>query len=256
MSQSDQTQLANDLWAARESGDVVSTNQHPSNAQEAYELLEAVTKATGRDIVGYKLGATTEAALGLMNLSGPFAGPLLSGCCFDSGHPAKVSAAHNPAIETEFVLGLKKDLPTGQNLSDADIAEAVDWVAGGFEIIGARFEQTPTGKGLCTIADGAGNHMVITGAAKKDWHDLDIAALPATLDVNGETKSGMSKDSLEGSPIGMLRWFANEGPVPARGIKAGDVIYCGTCTGLTPIKAGDVIEADFGVLGKVSTKIS
>lgn len=260
MNQSEQNKLAAALWAARESGDVVTSSSHPTTVEAAYALLNAVTEASERDIVGYKLGATTEAALELMGISEPFAGPLLNGYCFDSGHTAKVYPANNPAIETEFVLGLKKDLPTGQNLTDAEVADAVDWVAGGFEIIGARFAEMPTGRGMCTIADGAGNHLVVTGAAKKDWQDLDMAALPTSLSVNGETKSGISKDSVQGSPIGMLRWFANKGAnkgvVPARGIKAGDIIYCGTCTGLTPIKAGDVIEADFGVLGKVSTQIN
>ena len=122
--------------------------------------------------------------------------------------------------------------------------------------MGARFAQMPTKHGLSVIGDGAGNHMVVTGAGKKDWQDLDVAALPATLSINGETKSGISNDSVQGSPIAMLKWFANEGFVPVRGIKAGDIIYCGTCTGGTPIKAGDIIEADFGVLGKISTTIS
>jgi len=256
MNQSDQNKLAAELWAARESGDVVASNQHPESVEAAYTLLDAVTAASGRDIVGYKLGATTNAALGLMSLDTPFAGPLLSGCCFDSGHAAIVSEVNNPGIETEFVLGLNKDLPSGASLNDTDIADAIDWIAGGFEIIGARFADMPTGRGLCTIGDGAGNHMVITGTPNKDWQNLDLTALPATLNVNGETKSGISSDSLEGSPIAMLKWFANHGAVPARGIKAGDIIYCGTCTGLTPVKAGDVIEADFGVLGTVRTTIS
>ena len=126
MNQSDQNKLAAELWAAREAGEVVSSQQHPTSVAAAYELLNAVTTASGREIVGYKLGATIDAALELMGLDEPFAGPLLNGCCFDSGHTAKVHPANNPAIETEFVLGLKKDLPTGANLSDAEIAEAVD----------------------------------------------------------------------------------------------------------------------------------
>jgi len=248
--------LAKDLWNARLAGQQVTTDKHPASIDDAYELLQAVTEASAQTVVGYKLGATTEPALKLMGLDEPFGGPLLDSACFDSGHKAIVHAANNPAIETEFVLGLSKDIQAG-SATDEDIIDAIAWVAGGFEIIGARFAEMPTGRGLCTIGDGAGNGMVITGAQYSDWKSLDMAALPTTLSVNGaETASGMSKDSLHGSPIAMLKWFANSGLVPARGIKAGDMIYCGTCTGLTPIKSGDKIEADFGALGSVATQIA
>jgi 2-keto-4-pentenoate hydratase len=36
-----------------------------------------------------------------------------------------------------------------------------------------------------------------------------------------------------------------------RGLRAGDYIMTGTCTGLTPLHPGDHAVADFGVLGMV-----
>lgn len=257
MTTSSNASLARELWSARSTGSVVSTDNHPASLDEAYALLAEVTQATEKTVVGYKLGATTEPALGMMQLEEPFAGPLLDGSCFDSGHQATVHSVNNPGIETEFVLGLSQDIPTDSEVTEDTVRQAIGWIAGGFEIIGARFAEMPTGRGLCTIGDGAGNHMVITGAPHKDWSQLDIAALPATLTINGEAKaSGFSRDSLFGSPIAMLTWFANSNTVPARGIKAGDIIYCGTCTGLTAIQSGDDIEADFGVLGTVTTTIA
>jgi len=120
----------------------------------------------------------------------------------------------------------------------------------------ARFADTPTGKGLCTIADAAGNGSVITGNPYNDWASLDISALPVSLKINGETMaSGASSGCLYGSPLAMLTWFANSQLLPARGLRAGDIIYCGTCTGLIPVKPGDEIEADYGVLGTVRTSI-
>ncbi len=251
------TALAKELWEARQAGHVVDSDQHPTDVAQAYQLLEAVTAATGKNIVGYKLGATTAPALEMMQLEEPFAGPLLDGLTFSSGHTAAVFAENNPALESEFVLGLSKDIPAGGNLTESDVAAAVGWIAGGFELIGKRFAELPTGRGLCTIGDGAGNFIVVTGEPNNDPHALDLAALPVTLKVNGEVSaSGLSNDSLQGSPLGMLTWFANSSVVPERGLKAGDMIYCGTCTGLTPVKSGDKVEADFGVLGTVSTTIA
>lgn len=257
MASSTNPALGKALWDARVSGELVSTDQHPRNIEEAYTLLWETTAVSGQTVVGYKLGATTEAALELMKISEPFAGPLFESSSFESGHAALVHAAHSPAIETEIVLGLKKALPSNGGVTEQEVAAAVDWVGGGFEIIGSRFASMPTGRGVCTIGDGAGNHMVVTGSRYADWQSLDPKALTATLIVNGTVvANGMSRDSIHGSPIAMLTWFANSAFVPDRGIQAGDMIYCGTCTGLTPIKYGDVIEADFGVLGRVSTTIT
>jgi len=248
--------LATELWNARQTGDQITTDQHPTDMATAYEILGEINRISGKSIVGYKLGATADFALELLKLDGPFAGPLLDACCHDSGHQAKVHSSQNPGIETEFVLTLGTDIPITGSVTESEVASAVASISGGFEIVSARFADMPTGRGLCTIADSAGTNQVITGKAYADWQQLDIAALPAALTVNGEnTANGMSKDSIHGSPLGMLTWFANSGLVPERGLKAGDIVYCGTCTGLTPIKPGDQIEADFGVLGKVNTTI-
>lgn len=251
------TSLAAELWNARELNTVVHSDKHPTSLKAAYELQDAVTQASNQKILGYKLGATTEAALKLLSLSGPFAGPLLGDYCHKNGHTASVQIENNPGVEAEFVLGVSKDIPTTKNLTEADVADAVEWIAGGFEIVAARISNMPNARGLCTIGDGAGNHSVITGEPNHQWRELDLTALPVKLSVNGEVSvNGTSGDSLQGSPLAMLTWFANSDLVPPRGIKAGDIIYCGTCTGLTPIKPGDTLTADYGVLGQMAMTIA
>jgi len=124
--------LATELWNARKSGTVVTTDKQPASLATAYELQEAVTQVSGRKILGYKLGATTDAALELLDLGGPFAGPLLDGFCHKNEHKASVQMANNPGIESEFVLGIAQDLPYTGSLSESEVAQAVAWVAGGF----------------------------------------------------------------------------------------------------------------------------
>jgi len=250
------TALGAELWMARQSGDLVANADHPSSIASAYELLASVTAASGRDVMGYKLGATADAALEMLQLTEPFAGPLLDGACLQSDSEVTVYPAHKPGIEAEFVFGLSRDLPTNGALTENDVSQCIGWIAGGFEIVSARFADTPTGRGLCTIGDGAGNFAVITGAPHADWQALDLTALPVKLIINGKAvASSTSKDSIFGSPLAMLTWFVNSDVLPARGLRSGDIIYCGTCTGLIPIKPGDEIEADYGVLGTVCTSI-
>jgi len=71
MADSTHQALAAALWNARQAGTVVTTEQHPTDVASAYALLAAVTDASGREIVGYKLGATAEATLNLLQLTAP-----------------------------------------------------------------------------------------------------------------------------------------------------------------------------------------
>ena len=41
-----------------------------------------------------------------------------------------------------------------------------------------------------------------------------------------------------------------------RGLKAGDIVSTGTCTGLDPVQPGDVVQAEFGSLGTVDIRVS
>ena len=40
-------------------------------------------------------------------------------------------------------------------------------------------------------------------------------------------------------------------PADKAGLKAGDIVSTGTCTGIDAIKPGDEVIADFGSLGRV-----
>ena len=54
-----------------------------------------------------------------------------------------------------------------------------------------------------------------------------------------------------GDPIGAVAWLAGQPRLAGRGLKRGEIVMTGTCTGLTPITLGDRATADFGELGQV-----
>jgi 2-keto-4-pentenoate hydratase len=55
-----------------------------------------------------------------------------------------------------------------------------------------------------------------------------------------------------GDPRLALAWLANELRGLGLTLRAGEVVTTGTCHPPLPIQSGDRMEADFGVLGKVS----
>jgi 2-keto-4-pentenoate hydratase len=247
--------LAAALWAARMNGDVIAVtpSQQPATAAAAYEVQAAMIKHAGLAQVGWKIGATTKATQALLNVDEPLVGPLFAPHCHPDGAEVKLVAAHRPGLESEFLVGLAADLPPrGRPYEAGEVTAAVDFIAPAFEIIGCRFAGGLAGKGLLATADGGANAAIVQGEAVRDWRRFDLGRHAVRLRLNGtEVASGSSSDLVFGDPIGAVAWLANH-PVPAgRGLKRGDIVMTGTCTGLTPIKAGDAALADFGELGQV-----
>jgi 2-keto-4-pentenoate hydratase len=252
--------LAEALWKARTDGEVIAVDgaRAPATAAAAYEVQAAMIELAGLEPVGWKLGATTVVAQDLLAIDQPFIGPLFAPHCHGNGAEVALVAAHCPGLESEFLVGLGADLPAREQPYQAnEVAAAVDFVAPAFEIVGARFEGGMKGNGLLVIADGGGNAAIVQGAPVRDWQRFDLAAQTARLSINGtETASGSGSALIFGDPIAAVAWLANQPQIAPGGLKRGDLVMTGTCTDLTPLKAGDRASADFGELGEVHARFT
>ncbi len=154
------------------------------------------------------------------------------------------------------MVGLAKDLPPREEAYSArEVEEAVAWVAPGFEIVGPRFSGGLPGAGLLAIADGGVNIDFVLGPRHEAWQALDLTAHEAVLSINGQERArGHSGMLLFGDPVRAVAWLASQPSIAPRGIRAGDVVTTGTCTGITPLAPGDEAEADFGPMGVVTAR--
>jgi len=71
------------------------------------------------------------------------------------------------------------------------------------------------------------------------------------ITLRGERFIGRGKNVL-GDPRVALAWLANELSGLGITLRAGEVVTTGTCHPPLPIQSGDRMDADFGVLGRVS----
>ncbi len=245
--------LAHQLAAARDKGTTLSPVGVPDTLEQAYALQQQVNEASGATITGFKIGATLPATMDALQVHEPVFGALYDRYTHTLGDTIAIHAAHNAKIETEFVVCLSAALHASKrHITLDDVTQATAWVAGGFEIIGSRFTGQPLGVKL--VSDAGGNIDFLYGQPYTDWQSLNLDNHGATLTINGEfVASGHSGMSIAGNPLGMVAWLANHPQLQPRGLIAGDMITCGTCTGLIPVKAGDQVCADFGELGIVST---
>ena len=148
-----------------------------------------------------------------------------------------------------------RDLPPRS--SPYTVQEALDAVASlhpAIEIPDSRFSDFVSAGAAQIIADNACAHLFVLGApTPSNWRALDLVEEKPVITLRGETFIGHGKNVL-GGPQLALTWLANELRQLGVSLRAGQIVTTGTCHPPLPIQAGDVMEADFGVLGKVSVR--
>ena len=252
------TGLSRRLWEARRDGRSirVEEGERPAGEADAYAVQRGITDVSGREVAGFKIGATAQVAIDLLGVEGPFFGPLYRETFRGDGATIRLPMAHSPGIEAEFVVGIASDLsPRAAPWSLDEVRGAVAWVAPGLEIVGTRIESGLAGAGVLAIADGGANIDFVLGPTHGDWRDADLTSHPVVLNVNGtEVASGHSGMLVFGDPIAGVAWLANRPEIAPRGLRAGDAITTGTCTGIRPLAPGDEVFADYGSLGSVRAR--
>ena len=261
------TQYAQQLWQARLAGTFCEPIADTLTVANAYAIQSACTQAASADesVVGYKIGATSDETLGILGLDEPFYGPLYkSAFSTNDGHKERLQlqlfTQHKPRVEAEFVVCMKNDFARGNSEANVvinDIVEHIDWIAPGLEIVASRFNGAVDNPGLHAIADfGANQHMVV-GQPYSPWRELDLSSHPVTLaitnqpDVNGH--SGMS---IYGNPLEFVCWLLNQPAMHSKGLRSGQLVSCGTCTGAPFVRSGDSVTADYGAMGRLAVDIT
>lgn len=247
--------LAARLWEARRTGGVVdaATVALPATLDEAYAIQAEMTALSGAAIIGFKVGSTSIEAQRMLGTTEPGAAPMLAPYAWASPALVPISAGHMPAVEGEFAFRLAADLPArAAPYARAEVTDAVAAVAGAIEVVGTRFAGGLAGKGrLLTTADGGVNIGFVAGTWTTAWRDLDLPAHAVAMTINGIARGSGTGARALGDPINVLVWAANKLSTLGRGLRAGEVVSTGTCTGLDDVRPGDRAVADFGSLGRV-----
>lgn len=247
--------LAQRLWHARRTGTVVDQADvaAPQTMGEAYAMQREIVALAGAASRGFKVGSTSIEAQRVLGTNEPGSAPLLAPYVYESPARVPVAAAHTPCVEGEFAFLLGRDLPPRDAPYTRDeVAAAVAAVAGAIEVVGTRLAGGLAGKGrLLVTADCGANIGFVGGVWHRDWRALDLATHPVSLTVNGMRRGSGTGSRALGHPLNVLLWLANQQSALGRGLRAGEIVSTGTCTGLDPVTPGDRVAADFGSLGTV-----
>lgn len=228
----------------------------PADLHEAIRIQDALHERLGLECVGWKIGMSSRTALAAGGLPEPFTGRLYRPRQHASPAHFPADAFAHPILEAEIAFRMARDLPPRpQEYTEAEVLDAVASALLGIEVADNRYDAEPPIPPLLLTADNGATGAYVVGPDVPGWRELDLAAVEATMEVNG----ALAGASLEGDarclPVPVLVWTANALSARGIGLKAGDVVSTGTAT--APVTCGRRAHAvaRFGDLGEVRLEI-
>jgi len=255
------TQAAQTIWTAWQTGQTLSTLPaacKPSTAQEGYAAQAQLALCAGRQVVGWKIAATSANGQAHIQVGGPMAGRLLSGQIFASGDTVPSDGNRMRVAEPEFAFTMGMDLPPrGTPYSLPEVMAAVAQLHPAIEVPDSRFAPfTEAGEAQLLADNACARHFVLGPPAPGDWQALDLS----TFTVHARVEQGASLkytregqgEQVLGDPRIALTWLANQLSGQGITLEKGHVVTTGTCMVPLALEPGNTATADYGPLGCVS----
>ena len=219
----------------------------PTSVPEAHAIQDAVTAALGTAIGAFKANAPAGAE--------PTRGVIYAPSIHTS--PSRIPASLVPqcGVEGEVAFVFRTALPPRDTPYTRDEVAAVVEACPAIEVVTSRFADPDLASPLEKLADGISNGGFVHGVPIKQWQGLELGKLKVTLTVNGATVLEQVGGHPTGDPLGIAVALV-EMMRGAGGVKAGQMVTCGSCTGLRYLKPGDVCGVQFEGLGAAEVTFS
>src|SRR5262249_44265418 len=244
-------------WRAGTKLSALDASMRPLDRVEAYAIQAEIERTSNARLFGWKIAATSEAGQKHINVAGPMAGRILAQTVIPHGGTAAMTGNEMRVAEPEFAFRMAIDLPPRSSpYTIAEVLDAVDTLHPAIEIPDSRFADFVNAGEAQIIADNACAHLFVMGRpTTENWRALDLVEQKPGITLRAQQYVGHGKNVL-GDPRIALAWLANELRQLGLTLRAGEVVTTGTCHSPLAIRSGDLVEADFGPLGKVSVRFS
>jgi 2-keto-4-pentenoate hydratase len=227
--------------------DALPSGAQPTSETDAYAIQELVAMELG-PIAGWKVGSATLH-------SEPFRAPLHAATIFP-GDSIPARLLHIIGVEGEIVYRLGRDLPSRPSAySREEVLGAVSTMHPAIELVDTRFTSLSTVDALSQRADQQNHGALCVGPALRDWEHIDAPKQRVRLAINGHTACESIGGNSAVDPVRLLVWLANRGSQTLGGLKAGQVITTGSCTGTIFVEPETRIVATFPGLGTIEVLV-
>jgi len=208
----------------------------------------------GRVIRGHKVGLTSVAMQQMLGVGEPDYGHLLDDMFVFEDSQVAVSQLCQPRIECEIAFVLDGPLPS-KGCNAADVLRMTRYVMPAIEIIDSRISNWEIGL-PDTIADNASSARVVLGGQATSVDQIDLRSLTGTLIRNDDVIATGESSAVLGNPVTAVAWLATKVQEFGVTLDTGHVILSGSCTRAFDVTAGDLVRAEFEILGGVSVQFT
>lgn len=219
---------------------------------DAYRVQDALADAHGA-VRAWKVSALIPEQQRNYPTDRPVAGALFAPFVHETPARLALRAFVAPLMECEIAYRLGRDLPPRDKpYTRAEIADAVEALVPAIEIADCRLPSAAPD--LLKLADDMGNGAFVAGAPVRDWQGIDLKGREVALTLNGQAAARGPCAKILGDPLMGVVGLANAQPLPAGGLKRGQIVTTGTCITPVAMTTGTHV-ADFGALGRVELAV-
>ncbi|MEO5921463.1 MAG: fumarylacetoacetate hydrolase family protein [Pseudolysinimonas sp.] len=252
------TEIADELVVARRDRAQVAllTTRNPEmTVEDAYAvqgLWAERQTASGRTLVGRKIGLTSKVMQVATGITEPDYGVIFDDMVYASGDTIPFDAFTSVRVEVELAFVLARPLE-GDGVTVDDVLAATDYAVPALEILSSRIQLE--GRTIVdTISDNAAMGAMVVGDTHTDPATIDLPWVSAILRRNGDIEeSGVAAAVLD-HPAAGVAWLAGKLAQHGASLAAGEIILAGSFTRPIWIERGDDVLADYRELGTIACR--
>ncbi len=228
----------------------------PEKRRLAYAIQDHQLKLredSSEQLIGWKMGLTSEAKRKQMNLDSPLYGHLTDRMQIGERKLFELRGQIHPKIEPEIAFIMKKEL-SGQ-VSREQAFLAIGSVCAALEILDSRYKQFKYFSMEDVIADNSSSSFFVLGPPCEDFSALDLAHLSMKMMVNNElAQAGTSKD-ISGDPVISIVQLSALLSTQGRSILPGQIVLAGAATQAVALEPRMNIQLDVQGLKSAVLKV-
>ncbi len=238
--------------------DLLSIKHPDMTLDDAYAIQSSQMErklATGRKIIGWKIGLTSKVMQDALGISTPDSGVIYDDMLFESASTVPAKRFIQPRIEAEIAFVMKA--PLSGKVTREDVIAATDYVTSSIEILDTRIKRVDAATGQTrkifdTVSDNAANGGIVLGPERHAPEDFDLRWVGAIVSKNDEVVATGLGAAVLNDPVMGIVWLSERMGQYGQRIEAGQVVLAGSFVAPIECPSGTKIDADYGPFGRVS----
>ena len=231
---------------------------YPRDRAEAYFIQDRMHDELDQGLAGWKVGATSARMRELDGHDDVIPGRIFASRSYiGPRHNLPIDQFPGARVETEFAFRLTASPYLREAVWTAAEMETMMVLHPAIELIGNRYQMDGASKAensLMTIADNGGGIGFVFGDPVTDWQHIDFQNHRIDLRVSGGAPADNFLGDMRCVPAeaaaDLVNHLAHRGEV----LEEGHFISTGAASVPQPFGVGDVVHADFGVLGTIELR--